>query len=439
MRFFCIQQMDITNLYRHFRECKGISTDSRKVLQGEMFFGLRGKRFNGNLYASTALENGASLAVVDDPACAVDGKYVLVGNSLVALQELAAFHRQHFNVPFLAITGSNGKTTTRELIRKVLSTRYFVHSNTGNLNNHIGVPLTILKAPPDIEMAVIEMGANHKGEIARLCEITKPDYGLITNVGRAHLEGFGSFEGVKSGKGELYAHLGNTGGIVFCNGRNKDLNRMLAGFRGGIRYYGVKDSLCYGHLIEDDPLLRMRIDLPGKVTMDVHSFLSGAYNFENILAAVAVGAHFGISAENIKEAIESHRPLDNRSQRIETRDNVLILDAYNANPTSMRAALDSFGRIRHPAKVIIAGEMHELGSDSSREHKKLVDRLRIEDASEVFLVGGKFQGIGLPGRFRIFSTSEELIGWLKENPLKERLILLKGSRAVGLERITGSL
>ena len=432
--------MDITGLYyqfsRHLED--GVTTDSREVKKGQIFFALRGDRFDGNRFASEAVQAGASFVVVDDPSVVVDERYLLVKDTLVALQELALFHRKKFDIPVIGITGSNGKTTTKELISRILSVKYKVNFTHGNLNNHIGVPLTILDMDQDTEMAIIEMGANHRGEIARLCEIANPDFGLITNIGKAHLEGFGSCEGVKTAKGELYEHLSRLGGVVFCNQENDELMQMLEGFKGEVLYYGPPASLCHGKMITEDPRLKMRLTFSGDNAVDVETDLSGAYNLENILAAAAVGLHFRISAGDIKQAIETHRTT-NRSQRIETSDNTLILDAYNANPTSMHAALDAFNLLSHAGKVLILGEMYELGNFSQKEHQELVERLLREKYHEVYLVGQVFGGLNVPEEFTVFGDTEDMVTWLKDHPLKGRMILLKGSRVLGLDRLSGSL
>ena len=433
------RKMDISGIYKHYTRKYGVSTDSREVKPGDLFFALKGDNFNGNRFASAALDAGASLAIVDDPSVVKDERYIEVEDSLLALQELAGYHRLQMGIPVLGITGSNGKTTTKELLHNVLSLRYSVHSTRGNLNNHIGVPLTLLAMDPGTEMVVIEMGANHPGEIERLCEIAGPDYGLITNVGKAHLEGFGSFEGVKSAKGELYTHLGNVGGLAFCNCENEELNRMLEGFKGGILCYGIPGSLCHGQVIEKDPYLKLRMSLPGEETMDIETGLTGAYNLENILAAAAVGHHFGVDAAGIRKAVKEYKPENSRSQRIETVSNVLIMDAYNANPSSMNTALDSFGAIDHTDRVLILGEMFELGSAKQEEHQALVNRISEEGYREVYLVGSVFEKLSLSGDFKVFRETGELEIWLKDHPLEHRLILLKGSRAVGLERLVGSL
>ena len=431
--------MDTDALYKSFLKSSGITTDSRQVGENNLFIGLRGDRFDGNKYAGEALKAGASLAVVDDPAVAGGKGYCLVENSLSSLQDLAAHHRRQLDIPLIAITGSNGKTTTKELMRRVLSEKYPVHANRGNLNNHIGVPLTLLEMDAGTEMGIVEMGANHRGEISRLCEISKPDYGLITNIGKAHLEGFGSLEGVMLAKKELYDHLGRVGGLAFCNRKNEQLKQMLEGYSGGIEYYGSAGTLCSGELSGESPELKVRIRLSSGEEMEIQTGMTGDYNLENILAAVAVGLHFRIPVGGIRQAIESYRPENNRSQQIESDLNILIMDAYNANPTSMVAALENFRSLHHTQKTLILGEMNELGIESASEHKALLDRLERDAYREVFLVGGAFRDLRVPESFRVFNDVDELLGWLDEHPLRDRMILLKGSRKVGLERLLDNL
>jgi len=431
--------MDAARLYKLYRQSNGISTNSRDISKGEIFFALRGDHFDGNRFAVAALASGASHAVVDDTSLAGDVRYILVKDVLLSLQELAKIHRQQMDIPLIAITGSNGKTTTKELLHAVLSERYRVHSTSGNLNNHIGVPLTILAMEDSAGIAVIEMGANHAGEIRQLCEIALPDYGIITNIGKAHLEGFGSIEGVRTAKGELYNHLEASGGVVFCHGGNRDLKEMLEGYEGGLQYYGMPGTLSEGRVEEKTPLLRVSLILPGEKGMQIQTLLTGEYNLENILAASAIGHHFGISASGIRQALECYEPRANRSQRIETSRNILILDAYNANPTSMNSALDSFQDIDHPGKALIIGEMLELGASSGEEHQYLVNRLAEMGAGEVYLAGEIFRGLDLPADFKVFPDSGKLKQWLQDHPIENSLILIKGSRAIGLENLVDCL
>lgn len=427
--------MDIRALYMRFLDSKGISTDSRTIRGGEIYFALKGEKFDGNLFAGAALEAGASFAVVDDPSVVAGERYIHAGDSLHTLQELARHHRDQYNLPVIAITGSNGKTTTKELAGCILSTRYKVHATRGNLNNHIGVPLTLLGMAGDTDLVIVEMGANHPGEIADLCRIAEPGFGLITNIGKAHLGGFGSVEGVRMAKGELYSHLGRRNGIVFCNGLNQELLGMLAGFGGVIVQYGTAGSICSGRVLSGGTGLKVRLNFGEEREIDMDTRLIGDYNLENIIAAASIGLHFGIPAGEITKAIGSYLPRENRSQRVRTGNNTLILDAYNANPTSMNLALDAFGKTTHPSRVLILGEMYELGSASVPEHQALLDRVGKEGYTDVFLVGRIFEDLDLPPGSRVFKTAPELAEWLRHNPLKERLVLLKGSRAVALETL----
>jgi UDP-N-acetylmuramoyl-tripeptide--D-alanyl-D-alanine ligase len=432
--------MEIEALYAIYRSNPKVVTDSREPVDGSLFFGLRGERFNGSLYAHNALIGGASFAVVDDPSVVRDERYILVENSLATLQELATYHRRQLNIPLIAITGSNGKTTTKELSAKILSSQYHTQATSGNLNNHIGVPLTLLGIDDSAEMGIIEMGANHSGEIAMLCRIAMPDYGLITNIGMAHLEGFGSLEGVKMAKRELYEYLEENGGLVFINEQDMTLKDMLQDFDGGLIWYGgTGESVINGEIVEADPLLRIRLDIRGYGILELETGLIGSYNLENILAAATIGLHFGILPEHIKKAIQHYRTDNNRSQQLNTDHNVLILDAYNANPTSMRAAIENFRSMLHLDKSVILGDMLELGEASVAAHREVIDLLKAAGFREIILVGPSFTNAEVPESYLVFPSVAECAGWLKEHPLRERWILLKGSRGIGLEKLAGLL
>ena len=432
--------MDIKALYDIYRSNPKVVTDSRVPVEGSLFFGLRGDHFNGSLYAKDALSGGSSFAVVDDPAVVRDERYILVKNSLETLQELATYHRSRLSIPLIAITGSNGKTTTKELTANILSTQYLTQATSGNLNNHIGVPLTLLGIDDSSEMGIIEMGANHTGEIARLCRIAMPDFGLITNIGMAHLEGFGSLEGVKKAKKELYDYLEENGGLVFINEQDKTLRGMLQDFEGGIILYGgTGESVISGEVLEADPLLRIRLDIRGYGILEVETGLVGSYNLENILAAASIGLHFGINPGHIKKAIQHYRMDNNRSQQLNTDHNVLILDAYNANPTSMRVAIENFRSMLHPDKSVILGDMLELGEVSGAAHREVIDFLETAGFREIILVGTSFADAEVPESYCVFSTVAECAVWLEEHPLRDRMILLKGSRGIGLEQLAGML
>jgi len=432
--------MEIEALYEIYRSNPRVITDSRVPVPGSLFFGLKGDHFNGSLYAHDALNGGSSFAVVDDPSVVRNERYILVENSLGTLQELAMFHRSRLSIPLIAITGSNGKTTTKELTAKILSTQYPTQATRGNLNNHIGVPLTLLGIDDSAEMGIIEMGANHAGEIAMLCRIAMPDYGLITNIGMAHLEGFGSLEGVKKTKKELYDYLEENGGLVFVNEQDKTLRGMLEEFDGGVVWYGGDgDSVISGEVLEADPLLRIRLHITGHGFLEVETGLVGSYNLENILAAASIGLHFGISPTHLKKAIQHYRADNNRSQQIHTDHNVLILDAYNANPTSMRLAIENFSSLIHPDKSVILGDMLELGEAAGEAHREVVDLLETAGFREVILVGSSFVNTEVPGSYHVFSSATECAGWLEEHSLRDRMILLKGSRGIGLEKLLGIL
>ncbi|KPL14880.1 MAG: hypothetical protein AMS26_09205 [Bacteroides sp. SM23_62] len=432
--------MEIAALYDIYRSNPKVVTDSRAPEEGSIFFGLRGERFNGSLYAHDALKGGSSYAVVDDPSVVRDERYILVENSLETLQELATYHRSKLSIPLIAITGSNGKTTTKELAVRILSTQYLTKATSGNLNNHIGVPLTLLEIDDSAEIGIIEMGANHTGEIARLCRIAMPDYGLITNIGMAHLEGFGSLEGVKKAKKELYDYLEEGGGLVFINEQDKTLRDMLQDFKGGLIWYGGSgESVIRGEVLDADPLLRIRLDIRGYGVLEVETGLIGSYNLENILAAASIGLHFGIRPEHLAKAIQHYRTDNNRSQQLNTDHNVLILDAYNANPTSMRAAIEHFRTMLHPDKSVILGDMLELGEVSEAAHCEVIDLLETAGLREIILVGSSFAKAEVPDSYCVFSSVAECAVWLKEHPLRDRMILLKGSRGIGLEQLVGVL
>lgn len=431
--------MEISELYRLYRKHPRVITDSRKDVGEAIFFALKGEHFDGNEFACRALEKGARYAVVDDPELAGKPGCLYVPDSLEALQGLAANHRKQLSFPLVAITGSNGKTTTRELLSVILQTQFRVGSTGGNLNNHIGVPLTLLGMEPDLEIGLLELGANHPGEIDLLCRISAPDHGLVTNIGRAHLEGFGSLEGVKKAKGELYRYLEETGGRIFCNAGDPVLLGLLSGTKKGILYYGEGgETLCSGEVVAADPFLTVKIRIKDSGDWQLTTALTGTYNLENILAAVAVGNYFGIRPRNIVRALKSWSPVENRSQRIDTGRNILIMDAYNANPTSMIAALESF-RGQEGDKVLILGDMLELGENGEQAHREVLDYCLDLQCGEVILVGSVFSGLKKPGGVKAFASVEALDRWLTEHPLAGRLILLKGSRGIGLERVKGRL
>lgn len=428
--------MDTASLYRIFMEHPVVTTDSRKCPSGSMFFALRGDTFNGNDYALQALEKGCAVAVVDDPSCvpAGDSRFILVDNVLAALQQLAAWHRRQWGGPVVQVTGTNGKTTTKELLAAVLGRKYKVHYTQGNLNNHIGVPLTLLGLRAEHNMAVVETGANHPGEIAQLCGFAQADCGLITNVGRAHLEGFGSFEGVKRTKGELYDNLKARGKFIFLNAQDDDL-RQMAEERG----FDVLDGTRCKPYVEAvvtacAPFVefRWRAD-ETQPWHAVATHLVGAYNLANLRAAVTVGLHFGVAAADIEDALAAYVPTNSRSEWRNTDRNRLLVDAYNANPASMAAALDNFAVIEGDGKMAILGDMRELGAESMAEHQRVVDKLQGMQLEEVWLVGGEFARTRHP--FRSFANVDQVKQELAQRPLSGRTILIKGSNGIRLQQL----
>lgn len=423
--------MKNAELYEIYQQYPSVETDTRKLKPNDIFFALKGKNFNGNEFAEQALDNGASYAVIDEKEYEIPGKTFLVDDALITLQQLANFHRKEFRIPFIGITGSNGKTTTRELIHEVLSSTFKTYTTEGNLNNHIGVPLTILKIKKDAEMVIIEMGANHIGEIASYCRIALPTHGIITNCGKAHLEGFGTIEGVKKGKGELYDHLRNNKGTAFVMWDYDYLREMSKGINEIIRY-GTSDADVIGSFLPNDWYLHLRI-ANGETPDELKTQMVGDYNFPNVLAAVAVGKYFKVSKEKIKSAIENYIPSHNRSQLIEKGSNRIILDAYNANPGSMMSAIRNFSRIESRDKVLMLGAMAELGDVSRSEHQALVNFIKKYNWKDVVLVGGDFLNIEHP--FYQFENAERAKEWLKNKNFKNSYLLIKGSRSIGMEKV----
>ncbi len=417
-----------------FRQHSGISTDTRKLKKGNLFFALSGEKFNGNRFAAEALEKGAAAVIVDDPEFVQenDSRYILVENTLNALQELAKFHRQQFDIPLLAITGTNGKTTTKELCAAVLSSEKTICFTKGNFNNHIGVPLTLLSIREETSMVIVEMGANHPDEIAKLCEMAQPTHGLITNIGKAHLEGFGDFQGVIKAKKELYQFLKNNAGTVFVNKDNPLLMELSEGITGIT--YGNPPADVEGKLIKNG-LLTEIIWYRETGNTNIQTQLYGSYNFGNVMATIAVGKHFGISDSGITRALKSYQPDNNRSQLYQTQNNTLILDAYNANPESMALAIDDFAAHRFSNPVLILGDMFELGKSAEEEHNKIVERLKITDFQQVIFVGKDFYKTVPAHLYRKFVTTKEVAQYLKSHPIKDAHILIKGSRGMQLENI----
>ena len=429
-------------IYPLFLQHPIICTDSRNCPLGSLFFALKGENFNANAFALSALENGCAFAVVDQAEFVIDDRFILVDNVLETLQQLATYHRKQVGTRIIGITGTNGKTTTKELIASVLSEKFNILYTQGNLNNHIGVPLTLLQLKPEHQIAVVEMGANHPGEIKTLSEIACPDYGIITNVGKAHLEGFGSFEGVKTSKAELYEYIFAHGKAIFIKKDNEDLVEMAtkAGFeidRGNVRDYSLdpENWVCYiyGQVTDCSPFLKMEctIDLFDK--FNVNTKLIGAYNAENVLASVAIGEYFGLDKKTIKKGLEKYVPENNRSQLTVTKHNKLIVDAYNANPTSMRAAILNFAQLEVEQKTLILGDMFELGAQSADEHQNIVDLLQQNKLDNVMLVGKDFQKT--QNSYRCFEDVSALISYLESHPIRKNYILIKGSRGIKLEKV----
>ena len=426
--------MNTEALYALYKEHSLVTTDSRKCPEGSIFFALKGETFDGNNYAFQALEKGCAFAIVDNPDVAKqDERLILVPDVLAALQELAAYHRKAWGKTVLQITGTNGKTTTKELISAVLSEGKNVLYTEGNLNNHIGVPLTLLRIKPEHDIAVIETGANHPGEIADLCRIVEADFGLITNVGRAHLEGFGSFEGVKQTKGELYDDLHKRGKKLFLNAFDEDLLQMAQ----SREFVLCEDALPYveGRVSEATPFVEMQWraedDTPWHT---VKTNLIGAYNIANLRAAVTIGLYFGIAPEQIDHALQTYKPTNSRSELRVVGSNRLIIDAYNANPSSMKAALTNFSFFGDKHKMVILGDMRELGAESLEEHRRIVKQLQDMELERIWLVGEEFSKAVEEG-MRVFKDVEEVKTALKAEPISDSTILIKGSNGTKLYQL----
>jgi UDP-N-acetylmuramoyl-tripeptide--D-alanyl-D-alanine ligase len=427
--------MQIQELYNLFLKYPFITTDSRDTFKNSIFIALKGEKFNGNHFADAALNAGCSYVIVDELIETVSSRVIIVDNCLETLQELANYHRNKLGIPVLAITGSNGKTTTKELITGVLAKKYRIISTEGNLNNHIGVPLTLLRMNSETEIAVIEMGANHIGEIHRLCEIAEPDYGIITNIGKAHLEGFGSPEGVVKAKGELYQFIIHKKGRVFINWDDPILRNILKDKEVQLFKYGKSDECdCMGGIESASPALSFGFYHAGtKVRFSAATQLFGAYNFDNALCAVAVGIFFKVPPLEIIRAIEIYEPKNNRSQILETSSNTIIMDAYNANPSSMRLAINEFMGQDFSNKVIVLGDMFEMGQYSRNEHLAIVELLNSTTGIECYLIGKEFSEVATD-KYKSFRDTDNFIVYLKSYPLKGKHILLKGSRGVQLEK-----
>lgn len=431
----------IEELYQLFQKHPNVVTDSRKIEPGCLFFALKGERFNGNKFAEQAISAGAAYAIIDEQEFQLDERFVLVENVLGTLQSLATHHRRQFLIPVLAITGSNGKTTTKELINTVLSSTYPTHCTQGNFNNHIGVPLTLLAMPEETEIAVIEMGANHQKEIDFLCRIAEPTHGLITNMGKAHLEGFGGVEGVRKGKSELYRYLAEKkNGVAFINLDEPHLLDYSHTVPHKITY--KKGEKCTSNMLPfkveleaESPFIHIQFSDDEDNAVLTRSNLKGLFNFNNLMTAAVIGTYFKVSGKRIKEAIENYIPSNNRSQLMPIGSNMLILDAYNANPSSMKNALLAFAKVEAKNKVAIIGAMRELGEYSEEEHQRIVDQASNLDLSKVILVGPEFEATKKEEGVLFFQKTEEVSEWLRTQNFDETHFLLKASRSIGLERL----
>ncbi len=414
-------------LYQYYQEFPNITTSTKEIKKGDIFFALKGEKFDANLFAEEALQKGCSYAVVDNPGICKSEKYLLVSDVLPALQGIAKIHRNQLSIPVIGITGTNGKTTTKELLREVLSKKFKTIATIGNLNNHIGVPLTLLNLKKEHEIAIIEMGANHVGEIGELCEIAQPTHGLITSIGKAHLEGFGGMDGIIKTKTDLYRSVHKNNGILFVNADNDLLMQQSSNFQRIT--YGFDNGNIKGNIINQSPFIELSFN-----SVNIKSHLYGQYNADNILAAACIGSYFGVSDHLIKEALEQYIPGNNRSQIKKTNHNTLFLDAYNANPTSMKAAIESFAAMELPCKYLILGEMLELGNFSDNEHKAIIDLLKKLELDDYCLVGKNF----LPyksDKHLVFADIIEASEYFKKYSLKGHYILIKGSRGVKLEQL----
>lgn len=432
--------MELTTLYQLFLNSTGIVTDSRTIQPGCIFFALKGDNFDGNTFAPAAIEAGASHAVVSDPGLQGE-KFILVEDTLLTLQQLALHHRKQFNCPFIGITGSNGKTTTKELLNLVLSSRYRVGATKGNFNNHIGLPLTLLSFGTDLELGILEMGANHKGEIRELCKIGRPTHGLVTNIGKAHLEGFGGLEGVKRAKSELYQYLAENGGVAFVN-KEENFLEELSGEVGERVFYGThklrkhQQMDCIGTVVSEFPATIEFTDRKRQF-YNLETRLSGKHSIANLMAAVAVGQYFEIPGEDICASLAGYTPGNNRAEVINTGTNTFLLDAYNANPSSMRSSIESFSQMEGERKLAILGGMKELGEYSDREHAELVDFIRSIFSSDILtlvLVGSEFAKYKARADFW-FASYDEVSNWFHTQNMKNTVVLIKGSRAYKLEQL----
>jgi UDP-N-acetylmuramoyl-tripeptide--D-alanyl-D-alanine ligase len=422
-----------SELYKLFTGFPKVSTDTRKEIKDSIFFALKGENFNGNEFAETAIKNGAAYAIIDDEEIKINNKYILVDDVLKTLQELAKYHREYFSISVIGITGSNGKTTTKELINAVLSKKYNIIATSGNLNNHIGVPLTILSITKKTEIAVVEIGANHIGEISELCKIAKPNFGIITNIGKAHLEGFGSIERIIKAKTELYNYIRSVNGKLFVNIDNLLLNQLSDKIHR-VTYGTASNAECLIKLLEANPFVQLEWNTADKQYI-INSKLIGSYNFENIQAAICIGNYFKVEPGKIIDAIENYEPENNRSQIIESLNNKIILDAYNANPDSMKVSINNFAEMPFKNKILIIGDMLELGNQSVEEHQNVLNIIGNHNYSKVLLIGEEFSSVNSNKNWNTFKTTKEAFEWLKNNPVENASILIKASRLMKLEQL----
>lgn len=426
--------MEIKDLYEIFLQYPHVTTDTRNIQKGDLFFALKGTNFNGNNFAEQAVADGAAYCILDEKPATENEKFIVVENALDTLQQLAKYHRETFEIPFIAITGSNGKTTTKELTYSVLSQKYTTYFTQGNLNNHIGIPLTLLSVKKDAEMAIIEMGANHQKEIEGYCKYVKPTIGIITNCGKAHLEGFGGIEGVRKGKGELFDYIRENGGAIFAYDDYDYFHTMSHGI-SEIHWYGSQNGEVVGQVVSSDPFLDVKIGIEDEGGIDVKTSLVGSYNLPNVLCATAVGNYFEVSKEQIVKAIESYQPTNSRSQLINYKnDSKVILDAYNANPTSMTLAIENFAKIKGDKKILMLGGMMELGDTSIQEHENILALIRKYAWTSVVLVGGDFGKINV-APYLYFPTSQEAKNWLATQDIHNAEILIKGSNSMKMNLI----
>lgn len=422
--------MNIELIYQKFKSCTSVSTDTRKLYKDAIYFALKGDNFDGNNFVDKAFEAGAKYCVVDNKNAVINANCILVNDTLTTLQKLATYHRNEIDIPIIALTGSNGKTTTKELISSVLSTIYKVKSTVGNLNNHIGVPLTLLSFSEDLDFGIVEMGANHQKEIAFLSEIAQPDYGLITNFGKAHLEGFGGVEGIIKGKSELYDYLRETNKTVFINTDDEKQIKQNNNYQKTITFGSKEHNDCSVTFLKANPFVSMSYN-----HTEITTQLIGEYNFGNIAVAVAIGRHFQVPTNNIKKALENYSPKNNRSEIVIKGTNKIILDAYNANPTSMLAALKNFKQLEVRNKLLILGDMFELGDAAKEEHQAIVDYIETNFKGDIYLVGENFFKTNTKDFVLKFPSFESLKPTLKSLDLSESNLLIKGSRGMALERV----